>query len=131
MVTRAPSHIGSVALCALLVVAALGCSEGPNTACLATRSIAVELTVTDSLSNLGLADSSTGLLQAGTTVDSLEHVAGSSTLLLGGSQLGTYTVTVTRPGYATWSRAGIAVAQLSICGSVIPVQLAARLQPLP
>jgi hypothetical protein len=104
---------------------------GPNAACTATRSIAIEVSVTDSITGLARADSATGFVQAGSYSDPLLPYGNSATLLFGGDRLGTYSVTVTRPGYATWSRSGIAVTQKSICGSVLPVHLDALLQPGP
>lgn len=109
-----------------------GCSDyGPNQACLATRSIAIEVSVTDSIAGQNIADSATGCVQAGSYSDSLIAYNSPATLLFGGNRLGTYTVTVSRPGYATWTRSGVAVGQKSTCGSVIPVHLDALLQPGP
>jgi hypothetical protein len=115
-----------------VVLFASACSDqGPNMACTATRSIAIEVSVTDSITGQNLADSATGLVQAGSYSDSLVAYNSPATVLLGGNQLGTYTVTVSRPGYATWSRSGIAVSQKSACGSVLPVHLDALLQTGP
>jgi len=115
-----------------VVMSAVGCSDyGPNAACTATRPIAIEVAVTDSISGLGRADSATGFVQSGSYTDSLVSILGSATLLAGGDRLGTYTISISRPGYASWSRSGIHVTQRSICGVVLPVRLDARLQPGP
>ena len=99
--------------------------------CAAPRSLAIEVAVTDSASGLALADSAAGSLVAGNHADSLQHVSASSLLLVGGSALGTYDVSVARPGYASWSRTSVAVTQTGQCGNVEPVHLDARLQPAP
>jgi hypothetical protein len=62
-------------------------------------------------------------------VDTLEHE--NSLTLLGGQLLGTYDVTVQRPGYSGWTQSGVAVTQTGPCGNVEPVNLTAPLQPLP
>ncbi len=106
-------------------------SQGPNVACTAVRSIAIQLTVTDSVTGVAIADSAFGQVVAGLYTDSLHHVFSSPALLIGGDSLGTYDVTLSRSGYATWTRAGIAVTQVGVCGNVRPVALDALLQPLP
>lgn len=118
-------------LCCLSAGLAACDSAGPNVACAAPRSIAIELSVTDSTTGLGIADSAFGLITDGAYSDSLHHVFPSPTVLIAGESLGTYAVTVGRPGYAAWSRTGIAVTQRGVCGNVVPVALAAPLQPLP
>ncbi len=124
-------HALPAALCGL-VVALTACDSGaPNSACTAPRSIAIELTVTDSTTGAGIADSAFGQIVAGAYTDSLHHVAPSATLLIAGESLGTYAVSVGRAGYAAWSRSGIAVTRRGLCGNVLPVALAAPLQPLP
>jgi hypothetical protein len=124
-------HLPRWLLLPALAFSAACSDQGPIAACAATRSIAIEVAVTDSISGLGRADSASGLVQAGSYTDSLVSLGGSATLLFGGDQLGTYNVTLSRPGYAPWSRTGVAVTRKSVCGSVIPVHLDARLQPGP
>jgi hypothetical protein len=116
---------------ALLLTAACGTEAQPVGYCTAPRSLAIEVAVTDSASGLARADSAVGSLQSGTYADSLHHSLGSSLLLSGGSELGTYEVSVSRPGYSAWNRIGVAVTQVGPCGNVEPVQLDARLQPAP
>lgn len=120
---------GRFVLCGALLSACDGVM--PNGLCTAPRSIAIEVDVSDSLSGRGLADSTTGAVQAGSYTDSLQHVSTSATLLLGGNQLGTYTVTVSHAGYVTWVQNGVRVTQRGTCGNVIPVHLAARLSAAP
>jgi hypothetical protein len=116
---------------ALLLTAACGTEAQPLGYCTAPRSLAIEVAVTDSASGLARADSAVGSLQSGNYADSLHHSLGSSLLLSGGSELGTYEVSVSRPGYLAWSRIGVAVTQVGPCGNVEPVHLDARLQPAP
>jgi len=68
---------------------------------------------------------------AGAYSDSLHHVPPSPTLLIAGDSLGTYSVTVQRSGYADWTRTGVSVTQVGVCGNVLPVALDVPLQPLP
>lgn len=114
-----------------LLVAACDTAQPLTGICTAPRSIAVEVDVTDSLSGRALADSASGSLRIGQFSSALVPVDGFPSLLLGGSKLGTYEVTITHPGYAPWTRSGVVVSQTGICGNVIPVHLDARLQPAP
>ena len=59
--------------------------------------------------------------------DTLEHV--DSLRIRGGDQTGTFTVTIDRPGYLTWSASNVHVTEQGPCGNVIPVDLSAKLQP--
>ena len=112
----------------------LGCSRNPTASfagrCLAPVSIAVIVAVDDSVSGASVVDSARGVAQAGAYVDSL-HLSSPPPVLLGGDRLGTYEVTVTRPGYRQWTRSGVLVSQQGPCGNVIPVQLTALLQRAP
>ena len=51
------------------------------------------------------------------------------TLFAGLDEPGTYTVTVSRPGYATWTKTGV-VARATDCGVTQGVLLQVALQPL-
>jgi hypothetical protein len=62
-------------------------------------------------------------------VDSLRQTWDS--VLEGGTQLGTYDVTVDHPGYHEWIRTNVQVTRKGPCGNVIPVRLTALLQPTP
>lgn len=120
-------------LLAPLALFAAGCGDYNSMVgyCASVAPIAIEVDVTDSITGLARADSATGFIQSGTRVDSLIRDMSSATLLFGGSRLGTYDVTVSRPGYATWSRSTVAVTKEGQCGNVLPVRLTARLQPGP
>src|SRR5574340_764454 len=109
-------HIGPKATLLAVALAVAACGAGgtgpvPIGFCTAPRSIAVVLLVRDSLSGTGVADSAKGTVVATNYQDSLHHFGSSDSLLWGGEQLGTYTVTVQRPAYATWTKADVLVSQ--------------------
>jgi len=93
--------------------------------CTAPRSIAVLVTALDSTTRASVADGAHGVVQSGTYVDSLRLSFG---VLEGGTKLGTYEVTVERPGYRQWIRTNVQVTGQGPCGNVIPVDLTALLQ---
>ena len=114
-----------------LVLALAACVKGvaaPVAYCTAPQSIAIEVSALDSISQVSVADSARGVVQSGSYLDSMRLAYG---VLLGGNKLGTYQVTIDRPGYREWIRADVRVTQQGPCGNVIPVQLTARLQPAP
>lgn len=124
---RSVRFVGSLAL--VLVVAACEKSVTPPIAyCTAPRSIAIEVSALDSISQLSVADSARGVVQSGSYADSLHRFFD---MLLGGTQLGSYQVTVARPGYREWIRADVRVTQEGPCGNVIPEHLTALLQRTP
>jgi len=95
--------------------------------CAAPKSEAVVISVRDSLSGQAAADGAIGTLVGAGVDDTLEHV--DSLTIRGGDQTGTYTVTIDRPGYLTWSASSVRVTKQGPCGNVIPVELNAKLQP--
>ena len=113
-------------------VAAAACSSStsPKGFCAAPGSVSVEVGVHDSISGADLVDSASGTLATSSFQDSLHHVSG-DTVLFGGTQLGTYTVTVHHPSYADWIKSGVVVSRTGPCGNVIPVELTARLVRVP
>jgi hypothetical protein len=132
-------HSGfAIAMCALASVAGCGRADanatGPNGACSATE-LAIAVTVRDSVSGRPVADGASGTWQNTTdtlsnamAIDTLFHLD-SLTLLVGGSGLGTYDVTVTRAGYRPWTRTGVQVNQTGgPCRSIVTVNLTAALQ---
>jgi hypothetical protein len=115
----------STIVAAMLV--ACSSTSAPVASCAAPRSVAIEVDVTDSVTGRALADSATGSVQSGSYADSLVRV--SDRLMDGGAQLGTYVVTLSRPGYTSWVRSGVRVASQGPCGNVEPTHIAALLQP--
>lgn len=114
----------------LIACAACSSSTAPKGFCTATAPIAVEVSVHDSTSGADLVDSASGTLATTSFQDSLRHVPG-DTVLFGGTQLGTYTVTVHHPSYGDWIKSGVRVSRTGQCGNVIPVELEARLVRVP
>jgi len=102
-------------------------SRDPIGYCAAARPLAVIVTVRDSISGQAAADGAIGTLVNASVDDTLSHA--DSLTLLGGDQLGTYTVTIDKPGYLTWIASNVHVTEVGVCGSVVPVQISAKLQP--
>ena len=109
-----------------------GCGTDDPTACPAVDYAAVIVRPLDSLSGALVPATIRGTIIEGAFQDTLAPVewadAGGPATGYGAGvgRPGTYTVTVTAPGYALWSRAGV-VASASSCG-VVPVRLDAQLQ---
>jgi hypothetical protein len=99
----------------------------PTGRCTSVGPLAVLITVRDSISGQAAANGAIGTLVGSGVDDTLITV--DSLTILGGDQLGTYTVTIDRPGYLTWSMSDVHVTQKGDCGNVIPVKLNAKLQP--
>jgi len=101
---------------------------GPIAGCTAPVSRSVVVMVRDSTSGAAAADGALGTLVGPSVNDTLGHV--DSLTLAGGDQLGTFTVTIDRPGYLTWIASDVRVTRKGPCGNVIPAQLEAKLQPV-
>jgi len=104
-------------------------SQGPTGGCLAPISLAVEVEVRDSISGQAAADGAIGVLTGAAVDDTLAQR--DSLTLVGGDNTGTYTVTIDKPGYLTWTASSVHVTKVGECGNVIPVDLSAKLQPTP
>ena len=76
------------------------------------------VTVRDSTTGQAAADGAIGTLVGATVDDTLFHV--DSLTIEGGNQLGTYTVTIDKPGYLTWSAPDVHVTEVGRCGNVLP-----------
>lgn len=106
---------------ALVAVAVLGaCDEGPQPVCTAPSSVAaIVVQPRDSSADTLLVASAVGTIQDGAYVDSLRPFLGQGSpppyLIAGGQRPGTYTITVSVPGFVTWQRARVVVAQ-NFCG---------------
>jgi hypothetical protein len=114
---------------ATVLLSALGCNSQPITFCTSSPPLAVRVAVNDSASGMSVVDSARGAAKLGTEVDSL-RLSTPPPRLVGGTELGTYQVIIDRPGYREWTRNGVVVSK-AVCGSAIPVDLVARLQPAP
>jgi len=91
--------------------------------------MAVEVEVRDSISGQAAADGAIGVLTGAAVDDTLAQR--DSLTLVGGDNTGTYTVTIDKPGYLTWTASSVHVTKVGECGNVIPVDLSAKLQPTP
>jgi len=111
---------------AFLIVAACGNQDFGR--CLAPYAPAVIVTPLDSGTRANVAVGARGVAISGTYVDSLHRV---DSVLWGGSQRGTYQVTVERLGYHQWVRGGIRVTEATSCGTLTSVRVTALLQPTP
>ena len=103
-------------------------AAGPIAECTAPVSLSVVVTVRDSVSGAAAADGTVGVLSGASVSDTL--LRADSLMLVGGDQLGTFSVKIDRPGYLTWTMSGVRVTQRGPCGNVIPAQLDAKLQPV-
>jgi hypothetical protein len=104
-------------------------ATSPIAFCTAPRSIAISVSVRDSVTGRSIADAATGIARLGTAVDTLQHQ--DSLTLLGGVSLGVYDLSVQASGYRSWTRTGVQVTQVGPCGNVEPVAVTALLQPAP
>ena len=127
---NASTHLLSWGWCVLVVsfLSACGSDITPVGYCTAAMSLAVVVTVRDSVSRQGAADGAIGTLVGEGVDDTLRNV--DSLTILGGDSLGTYVVTIDRPGYLTWTKSNVQVTKKGSCGNVIPVMLDANLQPV-
>jgi hypothetical protein len=119
-----------MALCSVALTAfASSCSAatGVFAECTAVQSLSVEVAVRDSITGAAAALGDIGTLVGTGVDDTLQNT--DSLTLRGGTQLGTFTVTVNRPGYFPWIANNVMVTRTGACGNVLPVQLNARLQP--
>jgi hypothetical protein len=117
-------------LTSALTLGACRSTTMPIAYCTAPASVSVVVTATDSITGVPVADSATGVVQDGAYRDSLRFEP-SSDELAAGNRVGTFAITIDRPRYQPWVRNGVRVSQVGPCGNVIPVRVAARLQPLP
>jgi len=108
------------------IASACSSSDGLIAACTSVAPLSVVVTVRDSASGQAAAHGAIGTLIGAGVDDTLAH--NDSLTLSGGNQTGTFTVSIDRPGYLTWTTADVSVTQKGPCGNVIPVQLSARLQ---
>ena len=129
------SRVTSSRAATLICVAALAgiasscgaADQGPIAECTSVAPLSVVVTVRDSVSGAAAAAGAIGTLVSGSVDDTLAHT--DSLTIEGGDQLGTFTVTINRAGYLTWTASDVHVTEKGPCGNVIPVRLNARLQP--
>jgi len=117
-----------------VLVALAACDQGPRIVCAAPSSpAAIVVQPRDSIADTLLVTSAVGTIQDGTYIDSLRPFLGQGFpppyLVAGGQRAGTYTITVSVPGYVTWQRAGVVVAR-NFCG-LSTSMITARLLAVP
>jgi hypothetical protein len=125
-------RIVSATLCSILL-ASFGCS-GSTTSTICTLELRAGLLVDvkDSLTNAGVASGASLVVREGSFKDSVAFPSSrpdldALPLVAAGERAGTYQITVSKPGYATWTRSNVRVTK-GEC-HVNPVRLTARLQP--
>jgi len=118
-------------LAACLVLPA-ACSQPNDTgiACTAIYVYVLSVTVQDSVTGSPAAAGATVIARDGAYADSTvvpASGANNTSVGLAGERAGTYSITVRKAAYQTWSKTGVQVTK-DVC-HVIPVQVAAKLQP--
>ena len=120
----------------LVAAVASGCSSGSMTGPNCNdplgrqNSLSVVVTVRDLTTSALVLDSASGTIHGTSPSDTLLHDLGSPGQLFGSGPPGTYAVSVSRPGYGTWSQAGIVV-PVGYCGGPSAVDVIALLVPSP
>lgn len=118
-----------------LLICAIGCSGSASSTspgCTQEFRPGVTVFVKDSLTNAGVASGASLVVREGSFKDSVAFPSGrpdlnDTNLWAAGERAGTYEVTVSKPGYATWVQSNVRVTK-GVC-HVITVTLTARLQP--
>jgi hypothetical protein len=118
-------------LAACLVLPA-ACSQpnGTGVVCTALFAYGLSVTVQDSVTGLPAAAGATVVARDGAYADSTSvpaNGANNTSVGLAGERAGTYSITVRKAAYQTWSKSGVQVTK-DVC-HVIPVQVTAKLQP--
>jgi hypothetical protein len=118
----------------LLVVSAgttAACDLPFGGACTTDFRYGVVVEVRDSVTGAHAADGARLVVRDGTYADTSDQLPFTEPLTLqaAGERSGTYTLTVEKSNYQDWTRTGVRVRE-DQC-HVIPVRLAARLQPVP
>lgn len=128
-------RIVSAAFCSILLIAA-SCSGSsdplPSPICTAVFLYGLDVYVNDSLTNAHIASGASLVARDGTFKDSVAFPAArpevdAFPLKSAGERAGTYTITVTKPGYQAWTRTSVKVTS-DEC-HVIPVNVTALLKP--
>ena len=109
-------------------VIASGCSSSPSEACLAVLALQTVAAVRDSVTGAAAATGSAGAMTRPGVTDSLHPV--DSLHLDGELHPGVFTLTIERPGYATWTASNVLVTPATLpCSSPMVNTLDVQLQP--
>jgi hypothetical protein len=107
--------------------AASACDSSPSQVCTGVLRLQVVATVRDSVTGAAAATGALGAMTRPGSTDSI--FPGDSLVLLGALHTGVYTVTIDKPGYATWSASDVHVTPpLEPCTSPVMATLDVRLQ---
>ena len=112
-----------------LAVSACGDPVEPPIGCTEQFVYGIGIQIVDATSGAQRAAGSTLTVREGAYEEVVTQVWGNNTMVAAGERAGTYTVTVVRDGYQTWSQFDLEVGE-NEC-HVIPVTLLAELQPTP
>jgi hypothetical protein len=127
---RGPAGRLGRGLAPVLLALLTGCRESPNPGPICTMIFAYGLSVEirDAVTGAGIAAGAVAVARDGSYSETLEHAPIDSVAVHGaGERAGTYTITVTRPGYATWTSPPVPVTA-DQC-HVRPVLVRAQLSP--
>lgn len=117
-----------VALLAGATCVLASCNQSISAPCKGVPSRAIIVAVRDSVTGAAAATGADGTVETAGIVDSLQHA--DSVSMFGGSRLGSYDITIQKPGYQTWTASNVDVTVIGSCGIVASVRLDAKLQPL-
>jgi len=108
-----------------------GCLDVANpNACTAVVVYGLTVAVTDSVTGAPSAVDASAVARSGSYEELLTPIPGNTLHLVGAAErAGVYEVTITKPGYQDWTRAGISV--LPGACHVTPAAFEAKLQPIP
>jgi hypothetical protein len=120
----------TVAVMCVALGAAVGCSDAEAPVqCAPHPDFTIVATVTDSVSGAPAAQGAGGVAVDGAVRDTLV-AEGPARMQNRTVRVGTYTVTIRRPGYRDWVRAGVEVRERGdVCRVVAADPLTVRLQP--
>ncbi len=117
-----PSLLGAALL-------ASACDSSPSRVCTGLIKLQLVATVRDSVTGAAAATHAAGAMTGASVNDSL--FPADSLDLVGALHTGVFTVTIDRPGYATWTASNVRVTKgPDACGSPVVAALDVRLQPV-
>lgn len=113
----------------LLAAACSSDSTPPVASCAAAYTPSILAHVRDSVTDAPIADAALGVIQDRTIVDTLRYFG--SDEIAGGGKAGTYSVVISRAGYADWTITNIQVTPTGYCNTVNTATLQVKMVPTP